>query len=137
MLAPYRVLDLCDDRGHLAGHVLAQLGADVIAVEPPDGHRSRHEGPFAGDRPDPEGSLQHWAFNRGKRSVVLRDDRHLDELAAGADVLLECGAIRVDLDRLADRNPALVVVSITPFGSCGPKSGWRVEPGVAPQRHVA
>ena len=75
MLSPYRVLDLCDDRGHLAGHILAQLGAEVIAVEPPDGQRSRHEGPFAGDVVDPERSLPHWAFNRGKRSVVVRRSR--------------------------------------------------------------
>jgi len=47
MLSPYRVLDLCDDRGHFAGFLLAQLGAEVIAVEPPGGQRSRHRGrPF-------------------------------------------------------------------------------------------
>jgi crotonobetainyl-CoA:carnitine CoA-transferase CaiB-like acyl-CoA transferase len=124
MLSPYRVLDLCDDRGQLAGHILAQLGADVIAVEPPDGQRSRHEGPFAGDVVDPERSLTHWAFSRGKRSVVVRDPGELDALAAGADVLIECGAIDVDLDRLTALNPALVVVSITPFGSDGPKARW-------------
>ena len=124
MLSPYRVLDLCDDRGQLAGHIFAQLGADVIAVEPPDGHRSRHEGPFAGDVVDPERSLTHWAFNRGKRSIVVEDPGELDALAAGADVLIECGAIGVDLDRLTALNPALVVVSITPFGSDGPKARW-------------
>ena len=124
MLSPYRVLDLCDDRGQLAGHILAQLGADVIAVEPPDGQRSRHEGPFAGDVVDPERSLTHWAFNRGKRSIVVRDPGELDALAAGADVLIECGAIDVDLDRLTALNPTLVVVSITPFGSDGPKARW-------------
>jgi crotonobetainyl-CoA:carnitine CoA-transferase CaiB-like acyl-CoA transferase len=124
MLSPYRVLDLCDDRGHLAGHILAQLGADVIAVEPPAGHRSRHEGPFAGDRVDPERSLQHWAFNRGKRSVVVGDATELEPLVEGADLLIECGALPVDLDRLAALNPALVIVSITPFGSDGPKADW-------------
>src|SRR4029453_17586877 len=124
MLSPYRVLDLCDDRGQLAGHILAQLGADVIAIEPPDGQRSRHEGPFAGDVADPERSLTHWAFNRGKRSVVVRDPGDLDALAAGADVLIECGAMELDLDRLVALNPALVVVSITPFGSDGPKADW-------------
>jgi crotonobetainyl-CoA:carnitine CoA-transferase CaiB-like acyl-CoA transferase len=124
MLSPYRVLDLCDDRGHLAGHILAQLGADVIAVEPPEGQRSRHEGPFAGDREDPDGSLQHWAFNRGKRSVVVHDPTELDALVAGADVLIECGALPIDLDRLAALNPASVIVSITPFGNDGPKAEW-------------
>ncbi len=41
MLSHYRILDLTDDRGHFAGFLLAQLGADVIAVEPPEGQRSR------------------------------------------------------------------------------------------------
>ncbi len=124
MLSPYRVLDLCDDRGQLAGHLLAHLGADLIAIEPTGGQRSRHDGPFAGDRPDPEGSLTHWAFNRGKRSVVLEDPADLDRLAAGADILLECGAYPVELDRLVAANPQLVVVSITPFGADGPKASW-------------
>ena len=124
MLSPYRVLDLCDDRGHLAGHILAHLGADVIAVEPPGGQRSRHEGPFAADCADPERSLQHWAFNRGKRSVVVSDADELDALVAGADVVVECGAMAIDLDRAAALNPALVIVSIAPFGSDGPKAQW-------------
>ena len=71
MLSNYRVLDLTDERGHFAGQLLAALGAEVIAVEPPGGMRARQLGPFVGDRPDPEGSLSHFAANRGKRSVVL------------------------------------------------------------------
>ena len=124
MLSPYRVLDLCDERGHLAGHLLAQMGADVIAVEPVGGHRSRHEGPFAGGRADPDRSLQHWAHNRGKRSVVVSEPGEIDQLAAGADVLIECGAIPIDLDRLAGMCPALVIISISPFGNNGPKANW-------------
>ena len=57
LLAPYRVIDLTDDRGHLAGLILAQLGADVIAVEPPGGSRARPIGPFEGDEPGPERSF--------------------------------------------------------------------------------
>ncbi|MFM8531087.1 MAG: CoA transferase, partial [Ilumatobacteraceae bacterium] len=48
MLSPYRVLDLTDERGQLAGAVLAMLGAEVIAVEPPGGSTSRALAPFAG-----------------------------------------------------------------------------------------
>lgn len=66
MLSHYRILDLTDDRGHFAGFLLAQLGADVIAVEPPEGQRSRSLPPFASDTEDLEFSLQHWAYNRGK-----------------------------------------------------------------------
>ena len=62
MLSACRVLDLTDERGQLAGMVLAQLGADVIAVEPPGGARSRHL--------EPSPAL-HLAYNRGKRSVVF------------------------------------------------------------------
>ena len=82
-MLPYRVLDLSDERGQLCGRLLADLGADVILVEPPGGSSSRRVGPFAGDVIDPEGSLFHWAFNRGKRSAVL----DLDD-AADREVLL-------------------------------------------------
>jgi len=71
MLSPYRVIDLTDERGQLAGAMLAMLGAEVIAVEPVGGSPSRALGPFAGDIEHPDRSLQHWAYNRGKRSVVL------------------------------------------------------------------
>ena len=124
MLSPYRVLDLTDDRGQLAGHLLAQLGAEVIALEPPGGQRSRHRGPFAGDRADLETSLLHWAYNRGKRSVVIDGPGQLERLALGADILIECGALPVDLESLRQENPALITVSITPFGQTGPKAGW-------------
>ncbi len=137
MLSPYRVLDLTDDRGQLAGAMLAWLGADVIAVEPPGGSTSRRRGPFAGGSADPERSLPHWAFNRGKRSIVLdlvgadADRDELRRLAAGADVLIECGApgelagLGLGPDDLAAVNPALVYCSITPFGQDGPKRSWR------------
>ena len=47
MLSPYRVLDLTDDRGHLAAFLLGQLGAEVILVEPPEGSAVRRRvGPF-------------------------------------------------------------------------------------------
>ena len=51
MLSPYRVLDLTNEKGLLCGQILADLGADVIAVEPPEGNSARRLGPFAGDEP--------------------------------------------------------------------------------------
>ena len=45
-LAPYRVIDLTDERGLLAGQMLGKLGADVIQVEPPGGSTARAVGPF-------------------------------------------------------------------------------------------
>ncbi len=123
MLSPYRVLDLTDDRGHFAGFLLAQMGADVIAVEPSKGQRSRHRGPWAGEQAHPERSLTHWAYNRGKRSVVCSGDE-LSALAATADILIECGALDVDLKALRAANPALITVSLSPFGDEGPKADW-------------
>ena len=129
MLGSYRVVDLCDERGNLAAFVLAGLGADVVLVEPPDGCAARRRGPFAGDIEDPERSLTFWGWNRGKRSAAWDLDTAegraaLAELCRDADVLFECGAVPVDLDALRAANPALVTVSISPFGGTGPKADW-------------
>jgi crotonobetainyl-CoA:carnitine CoA-transferase CaiB-like acyl-CoA transferase len=129
MLDAYRVLDLTDDRGHLAAFLLAGLGADVILIEPPEGSSARRRGPFAGDKEDPERSLTFWAWNRGKRSVVLdlttaEGAADLARLAAGADVVIESGAVPVDLAAMRAANPALVTVSISAFGNSGPKAAW-------------
>jgi crotonobetainyl-CoA:carnitine CoA-transferase CaiB-like acyl-CoA transferase len=136
LLEPYRVLDLSDERGQLTGQMLAQLGAEVIAIEPLGGTRSRGLAPFAGDTPGPENSLVHRAYNRGKRSVVLdligreKDRDRLRELVSGADVLIESGrpgdfaALGFTPNELSRINPALVSVSISAFGADGPKAGW-------------
>ena len=73
--------------------VLAQLGAEVIAIEPPGGQRSRFQMPFAGNKKAPEKSLTHWAYNRGKHSLVLdltqsSDMERFDERAATADAIV-------------------------------------------------
>lgn len=136
MLGGIRVLDLTDERGNVAGQILAGLGAEVVAVEPPGGQRARRLAPFVGDEPGPERSLVHWAANRGKRSVVLdvrgsADDRdRFRSLVAGADVLIETAdpgelaALGLGVEDLAALNPALVHVSLTAFGSTGPKASW-------------
>ena len=135
MLSPFRVLDLTDERGHLCGAILAQMGADVIAVEPTEGSSARRLAPFAGDVEGPERSLHHWAYNRGKRSVVLdvRTDEgaeQLKALVAAADILIESAGtgamdgLGLGYDALSQINSELVYVSITPFGSDGPKANW-------------
>ena len=134
MLHPYRVLDLADE-GASCGWMLAELGADVICVEPPGGSPARRRGPFADDVRDPEHSLYWWAWARGKRSVTLDlttepDRETLRELAASADVLIESRApgelarLGLGYEQLSLRNPGLVYVSITPFGQDGPKADW-------------
>ncbi|MFV0524495.1 MAG: CaiB/BaiF CoA transferase family protein [Acidimicrobiales bacterium] len=135
MLSDYRVIDLCDERGHLAGAILAQLGAEVIAIEPPGGSPARRLGPFAGDVDDGERSFHHWAYNRGKKSVVLDLDTvdgraALLDLVAGADMVFESfapgrlEALGLGHEVMARRNPALIHTSITAFGEDGPKAGW-------------
>ena len=119
-----RVLDLTDDRGHLAGLLLAQLGAEVVLCEPPDGHRTRHRGPYVDDVADPERSIEFLVYNRGKRSVVISDEAQIAELAAHCDAVISCGAFDVDLDALGAASPQLVTASITPFGETGPKAEW-------------
>ncbi len=135
MLSPYRVLDLTDDGALLCGQILADLGADVIQIEPPGGASARRRGPFAGDAADPERSLLWWAYARNKRGMVLDLDaqagrEELLALARTADFRIESFAPGemarrgLGVARLAEVNPALIVVSITPFGQDGPKAGW-------------
>ena len=66
LLAPYRVLDLTDGRGLLCGKMLADLGADVVQVEPPGGSPARNVGPFYHDNPGAERSLFWWAYCANK-----------------------------------------------------------------------
>jgi len=134
-LGGVRVLDLCDEKGALAGKLLAGLGADVILVEPPGGSPLRSIPPYWDGGSDALRSLFFWFYAAGKRSVTLDLERDRDafhRLVANADVLLESApAGRVPLDALRDANPRLVVVSITPFGQRGPYRDWKASDTVA------
>ncbi len=77
MLSHLRVLDLTDGGAAIAGQMLADLGADVVLIEPPGGAASRQLCPFADDEPGPDRSLEFWSVHRGKRSLVV-------DLEAGA-----------------------------------------------------
>lgn len=135
MLSPYRVLDLTRSRGHLCGQILADLGADVVQVEPPGGSPTRRRGPFVDDVPHVDRSLAWWSENRNKRGITLdlddaRGRELLHRLVDSADFLIESEAPGVQAARgldyasLAAVNPRLVYVSITPFGQTGPKAAW-------------
>lgn len=136
LLAPYRVLDLTDERGLLAGKILADLGADVVQIEPPGGNPARNIGPFYGDDPQPEKSLFWWAYAANKRSITLDLEQKdgqalLKKMVAEADFLIESFApgyldtLGIGYDVLAEINPKLVMVSITPFGQDGPYSNYQ------------
>ena len=130
----YRVLDLTDERGLLAGRILSDLGADVVAVEPPGGSTARACGPFQEADGEPRSLL--WAtYAAGKRSVTADLDAESGQalvrgLAASADFLIESAPpgrmaqAGLDWPQLRAVNPRLIYVSITPFGRTGPKAGY-------------
>ena len=130
-LDQYRVLDLTDEKGYLCGKILADLGADVIKIEEPNGDRGRRIGPFYHDTPDGERSLYWFAYNTGKKSITLNlrtvDGRKiLGRLVSKADFLVESfppgylDELHLDYASLRQRNPCIIMASITPFGQTGP-----------------
>ncbi len=120
MLSTYRVLDISNRIGWLAGRLLADLGADVIKVEAPGAAI---------------GGADWQAFNVNKRLLWLdletvAGQLEFDQLIVGIDVLIESAqpsdpcARYLGVERLKLLNPKLIHVSITPFGSSGPRADW-------------
>jgi crotonobetainyl-CoA:carnitine CoA-transferase CaiB-like acyl-CoA transferase len=131
LLEHYVALDLTDLRGQFCGKCLEGLGMEVIKIEPPGGDPVRRMGPFKDDVPHLEGSLRFAYLNAGKKGVTLElghaEGRALFlRLVEQADVVLESfdpGTLdRMGLgpDVLRQRNPRLVVTSVTSFGQDGP-----------------
>ncbi len=135
-LAPFRVIDLTNELGQLAGRMLGDLGAEVIKVEPPGGDESRFIGPFRGDVVDPEQSLHWWTFNTNKLSATLdlttlQGQELFTQLLDRADFLIEtcppdtAAALGLGRETVRSTHPALVHTSITPFGREGPYANWK------------
>lgn len=129
------MLDLTDAKGQLCGRLLGELGADVIKIEPRGGDPARNLGPFYRSEQGPENSLWWWTMNAGKRSVTCEQRIEagrdiIRRLADSCDMFIETftpgDAVELNLDykSLSERNPGIVVVSITPFGLSGPRAGW-------------
>src|SRR5207245_7783543 len=116
--------------GFFAGKLLADLGADVVKVEPPGGDPARRRPPFWGGVADPERSLLWLAMNTSKRGVTLdlarpRGRALFLELAAWADAVLETEPTPGrGWPGLRARNPRLVPVGLPRFGETGPRAGW-------------
>jgi crotonobetainyl-CoA:carnitine CoA-transferase CaiB-like acyl-CoA transferase len=137
ILAPFRVLDMSDQHGWMCGRILADLGADVVKVEPPGGDPGRRLDLFYyHDQPDPEKSLDWFTSNANKRGVTLsietaRGQELFRRLARQADVVIESyrpgylDAQRLGYRALREVNPRLIVTSITPFGQTGPYAHHR------------
>ena len=132
----YRVLDLSDESGFLCGRMLAELGADVLKIEPPARDPARFRPPYVGGAADPERAITWLAYNASKRGVTLdlasAQGRALfDRLCATADAIVETydpatlAALKLEWGTLHAAHPQLVVCSITPFGRTGPYASYR------------
>jgi len=141
-LSGLRVLDLSGLAGQYCGKQFADLGADVILIEPVMGSPVRRDGPFVDDRAHIEFSLPFAYFNAGKRGMAIDLDRPegqriLRQLADGADLIIETEKPGTMNDRgldhaaLSVRNPGLVMTSVTPFGQTGPYAKYEAEDIVA------
>jgi crotonobetainyl-CoA:carnitine CoA-transferase CaiB-like acyl-CoA transferase len=136
LLGHYRVLDLADVKGMLCGKILADLGADVIRVEPPGGDPGRNIPPFYNDIPDPEKNLYWFGFNTNKRGITLdleTDDGRdrLKRLTESSDFVIESfppgymDSLGLGYSALSQSNPQIIVTSITPFGQTGPYKDYK------------
>jgi crotonobetainyl-CoA:carnitine CoA-transferase CaiB-like acyl-CoA transferase len=112
-LGGLRVVDSADERGELCGRVLADLGAEVVLVEPSAGSPARRRPPLH------HGQSLSFAFRNANKRGVVGDPL---DLVAGADVWVRTGVEGAEAGAAAalERNPALVVVSVTDFGLTGP-----------------
>lgn len=130
-LAHVTVVEFTEDRGAFCGKLFADLGAQVIKVEPPSGDATRRMGPFKDDVPHPETSIRFASLNANKRSVTLdiacaSGKDVLLRLLKDADILLEDAApghlasLGYAEQVLETANPRLIHVSITGFGLDGP-----------------
>jgi crotonobetainyl-CoA:carnitine CoA-transferase CaiB-like acyl-CoA transferase len=119
-----------------AGKLLADLGADVVKVEPPAGDPSRRRGPFPGGTADPERSGLFLYLNTNKRGAVLDPAVPADRdaflaLVRQADLLVHnvppdaMPVHGLDYPALAAANPRLVMTSITPYGLEGTRRDWQ------------
>ncbi|HXV84469.1 MAG TPA: CoA transferase [Candidatus Binatia bacterium] len=135
-LSGLRVIDLTSRMGGYCGLLLANLGAEVILVEPPGGDPMRRQGPFQNDMPHAEGSLSFAAYHTNKHGIVLdlkseRECETLRDLLRFADVLVadelagNLGQLGLGYTSLKSLNPALVVTSISGFGVSGPYRAFK------------
>ncbi len=122
--------------GPYCGKLLADLGAEVIKVERPDGDESRQRGPFPDHVPHPEKSGLFLYLNANKLGVTLNPDTDtgkniLQDMIKTADILIEdhlpseIEQLGLDYARLREINPGLIMVSITAFGQTGPYKDYK------------
>ena len=129
-LTGYRVIELASERCALAGKLLADMGAEVIVVEPPGGCHTRSWEPFADDVPELENSLHWWHYNTSKKSVIVDLDTDIGadtfrSLVDTADVVIEAeplgrlDALGLDWNQFGENEGELIWTSITHHGRDG------------------
>ena len=133
VLTGLRVVEIANERIAFAGKLLADMGADVILVEPPGGDPSRQYPPYLDDEPGEDLSLYWWHYHTSKRGITLDLDEENDrdtfrKLIEKTDVLLESeprtrlNDLAIDYPQLIDINSDLIHVAMTPFGRKDSKS---------------
>ena len=136
-LSGVRLVEYCSFvSGPYCSKLFADLGAEVIKIETPEGDEARRRGAFLGDNPDPERSGLFLYLNTNKLGVTLnlgsamgRDI--LRKLIANADILVEdrppgeMEELGLGYEVLKQVNPSLIMASITPFGQDGPYRDYK------------
>jgi crotonobetainyl-CoA:carnitine CoA-transferase CaiB-like acyl-CoA transferase len=137
LMKGFRMLDLADERGAVCGKIFADLGAQVIKIEPREGCSTRRIPPFLDGVEGPDRSLYAIAYHAGKRSITLnleadRGRELLGELVKKSDFIVESFPLgyleRLGLgySALEQLNPRIIHTSITPFGDTGPAKDYKV-----------
>jgi crotonobetainyl-CoA:carnitine CoA-transferase CaiB-like acyl-CoA transferase len=131
-----RVLDLAGEIGQYCTKLLADLGADVIKIEPPSGDPVRGLPPFHEDGPDGRTSLYWLNLNTSKRGVTLDIEkpegrRLFERLVATADIVVESfepgylDGLGLGYEGLARIKPDVILTSVTGFGQTGPYARYK------------
>ena len=129
-LAGWRVLEIADGlAASFCAKVLSDLGADVVKVEPPEGHASRRWAPRRADAAPDEPGGRFLYLNSGKSSVIVSEgsggEEVLQRLAVACDVVVTDDAAWRDRRALRALDEATTVAVVTPFGMTGPYAGYR------------
>jgi len=130
-----RVLDLSDEKGQYCTTLMADMGTDVIKIEPPADDPVRHMGPFYHDEEDLDKSLYWFVLNTSKRGLTLdiitpRGADLFRRLAATADFVVESfvpgtmDQLGLGYEVLQQQRPNLILTSVSNYGQTGPYRGY-------------
>lgn len=136
LLSRIRILDLADEKASFCSKLLSDLGAYVIKIEKPGGDSSRKIGPFLGNSPHPEKSLFFFHNNTNKLGITLNLENKVGreiflKLIKRTDIVVETfppgylNELDLGFEALSEINPKLILVSVTGFGQCGPRSKYK------------